>query len=104
MLLEKDPCEGCLINIMCKQMCPKIIKFYSKRIKIRSKHEVEQATGYHWEDDYIDSKTGKIINHGGTLQKIKTIKVRNKKDIFIKEKISIIEKFIKSIKFINKGK
>ena len=93
MLLDKDPCKGCIINVMCEQMCPKVIKYYSGRIRRRTKKEVEQATGYYWEDDYVDPKTGKIFNSGGACGKISSLKERNKK--------SIIEKFIK---FINKGK
>jgi len=60
MLLEKDPCEGCLVIMLCEQMCPKVIKFYSSRVRKRSKHEVERATGYYWEDDYTDPDTGQV--------------------------------------------
>ena len=72
MLLEKDPCEGCIISIMCEQMCPKVIKFYSNRVRKRSKSEVEHATGYYWENDYKDLKTGKIHYTGGSLGRIKS--------------------------------
>jgi len=70
MLLEKNPCEGCLVIMLCEQMCPKVIKFYSAIVRKRPKHEVEVATGYHWEDDYIDDKTGKVINIGGAIHRI----------------------------------
>ena len=70
MLFIDDPCKECLIKVMCEQMCPKVIKFYSKQVRIRPKHEVEQATGYHWENDYIDDKTGEILNVGGAIGRI----------------------------------
>ena len=82
MLLKKDPCEGCIISMLCEQMCPKVIKFYSARVRKRPKHEVEAATGYHWEDDYIDDKTGKVINIGGATWKFK-------KEELVKEKPKI---------------
>ena len=89
MLPFKDPCEGCIINVMCEQMCPKVIQFYSNQVRKRSKHEVEQATGYYWETDYIDEDTGEVLNVGGAMgriekkpKKIKHAKKRNLLDWF----------------------
>jgi len=46
-----DPCKNCLVEPLgCEQMCPEIIEFYSKRIKKRSKKEIEKATGYIWDE------------------------------------------------------
>ena len=65
MLPFEDPCEGCLVNVLCEQMCPKVIKFYSNFVRKRSKIEVEAATGYYWEDDYVDQNG---IIHAGCAQ------------------------------------
>ena len=89
MLSEKNPCEGCIINVICEQICPKAFEYYSKRVRIRSKSEVEQATGYYWEDDYIDSDTGEIFNYGGVTSKIEKPKP-------VKKESNIAMKIIKS--------
>ena len=75
MLLEKDPCEGCLVSMLCEQMCPKVIKFYSQRVRKRSRQEVEQATGWYWDEDYTDDN-GQV--HAGQanrpIEKKKSVK------------------------------
>ncbi len=76
MLPLKDPCKECLVSMLCEQMCPQVIKFYSKRVRKRSKQEVETATGYYWEDDYTDPDTG-ITYEGlpsGRISKEKPVK------------------------------
>lgn len=96
MLPLEDPCEGCLINVMCEQMCPKAIEYYKQRVRIRPKHEVEVVTGYYWNDDYIDDKG---VIHPGQAK----WKKEKEESTFIptKTKPGIIEKFIN---FIKKGK
>ena len=48
----------------------KVIKFYSNFVRKRSKIEVERATGYYWENDYIDDKTGEILNRDVFLRRL----------------------------------
>jgi len=74
----KDPCEDCLVKIVCIRMCPKVIKFYKDRVRLRPKHEVELATGYHWEDDYTD-KDGKV-HISGTMNRIEITKKEEEVD------------------------
>jgi len=105
MLLKKDPCEGCLVVMLCEQMCPKVIKFYSNRVRIRSKHEVESATGYYWEDDYINPNTGKVFNNGGATIRIKDdkpVRFINKEPV--KSKPDTLKKIINFIEKLKKGK
>lgn len=95
----EDPCDECLIKVMCEQMCPKAIEYYNKLVRKRSKYEVEEAIGYYWDDDYID-KNG--VTHPGQAQWEKR-KEEKEESTFIPTKSApgIIEKFIN---FIKKGK
>ncbi len=71
MLLEKDPCKGCLVEPLgCTRICEKVFEFYKNRVRKRSKAEVELATGYHWEEDYIDKETGEVLHTGGAFGRI----------------------------------
>ena len=100
MLIKEDPCEGCLVHVICEQMCPKAIKFYSNRVRKRTKYEVEQATGYYWEDDYIDDQTGKVINIGGATWKFKKEK---SKINHVKNNPGALKKIINFIEKLKKG-
>jgi len=95
MLLEKDPCEGCIVIMLCEQMCPKVIKFYSERVRKRPKHEVEAATGYYWDDDYTDSDTG-VVYEGLPIGRIskKPVKIFYKP---VKSKSKMLNKIINFI-------
>jgi hypothetical protein len=95
--LEKDPCEGCLVQPICEKMCPEVIDFYTKRVRKRSKQEVEAATGWYWEDDYVD-QNGMIHSGMATVPKSERIKKENTITP-IKIKTGVIEKFMN---FINK--
>ena len=87
----EDPCEGCLIQPICEKMCEKVTEYYKARIRIRSKDEVQMATGYYWEDDYVDNNG---VTHMGHTQGKITPENYNS----VEKKNTIIDKIVNLFK------
>jgi len=67
----KDPCKGCLIQPICEKMCPDVIEFYKKIVRIRTKKEIEETTGYIYEEDNECSMPGFILSTSELKKEVK---------------------------------
>jgi hypothetical protein len=88
-----NPCEGCLVEPVCTNMCPRVIEYYLGTLRKRGKEEIEEATGYTWciSDDAFST---------GVVDKIKIPEIE-KNNIIPNIRIKPFQKVNKFKSFIN---
>ena len=101
MLPLVNPCINCLVEPLgCTRMCEDVTEYYKKRVRKRSKNEVETATGYYWEDDYQDKDGNIIPDSGKTMGRITQQSEKTKKKMDLKKKKdSKLYSFLEWMKF-----